>query len=98
MDKLAPFRAPLRLPDELDQTAPFAPKDVERPRAERENFTEASAQLQRDLDKAAELDPERDAYLSLPTGIRQSYSRAEYLWLSDAEKSTLVQRECEPDC
>jgi hypothetical protein len=38
-----------------------------------------------------------DPYAALPDGIKASYSRDEYMWLSDHEKATLVQRETEPD-
>ena len=38
-----------------------------------------------------------DDYEQLPEPIKLSYTRAEYLWLSDAEKATLVQQECEPE-
>ncbi len=36
-------------------------------------------------------------YDDLPDGIKGSYSRTEYAWLSDQEKATLIERECEPD-
>jgi hypothetical protein len=36
-------------------------------------------------------------YQALPEAIRALYSFEQYLWLSDAEKSRLVQLECEPD-
>jgi hypothetical protein len=36
-------------------------------------------------------------YARLPESIRATYSRAEWLWLSDAEKGRLMQTECEPD-
>ncbi len=39
----------------------------------------------------------RDDYDELPESIRMNYTREEYLWLSDYEKSTIVQRECEPE-
>lgn len=42
--------------------------------------------------------PEGDDYANLPQAVKTHYTRDEYLWLSDAEKATLVQRECEPDC
>lgn len=38
-----------------------------------------------------------EPYDQLPEPIKRSYTRDEYLWLSDAEKATLVQRECEPE-
>jgi hypothetical protein len=36
-------------------------------------------------------------YDELPEAIKHSYSQKEFLWLSDAEKATLVQRETEPE-
>lgn len=45
----------------------------------------------------AELQERDDAYANLPECIKLAYSRKEYLWLSDSEKATLVQRETEPD-
>lgn len=45
----------------------------------------------------AELQGREDEYGNLPEAIKLVYSAKEYLWLSDAEKVTLVQRECEPD-
>ena len=38
-----------------------------------------------------------DDYAQLPEPIKLSYTRQEYLWLSDSEKATLVQQECEPE-
>lgn len=38
-----------------------------------------------------------DPYNELPTAVRQYYTREQWLWLSDTEKATLVQRECEPE-
>lgn len=38
-----------------------------------------------------------DAYKSLPEPIKLVYSRAEWLWLSDAQKARLVDEECEPE-
>lgn len=40
---------------------------------------------------------EDDDYNALPEPLKNAYSRDEFLWLSDKEKATLVQRECEPD-
>jgi len=40
---------------------------------------------------------EEDDYDRLPDSIKMIYSRQEYMWLSDTEKNTLVQRECEPE-
>jgi hypothetical protein len=42
-------------------------------------------------------DDQDDDYDRLPEPIKASYTRLEYLWLSDAEKATLVQHECEPE-
>jgi hypothetical protein len=36
-------------------------------------------------------------YDNLPEPVKQMYSPREYLWLSDKEKSSLVQRETEPE-
>lgn len=36
-------------------------------------------------------------YDQLPEPIKQVYSQAQYLWLSDAEKAALVDQECEPE-
>ena len=38
-----------------------------------------------------------DPYDKLPEGIKLSYTREEYLWLSEAEKASLIQRECDPE-
>lgn len=38
-----------------------------------------------------------DPYDDLPEAINQYYSRQEYLWLTDAEKAALLQRETEPE-
>jgi hypothetical protein len=38
-----------------------------------------------------------DQYDELPDGIKSHYTRIEYAWLSDTEKTTLIQRETEPD-
>lgn len=37
----------------------------------------------------------KDGYDELPVAIQANYSRAQWLWLSDHEKATLVQRETE---
>ena len=42
-------------------------------------------------------DADLKAHEALPEGVRQYYSPIEYAWLSDAEKATLVERECEPE-
>lgn len=36
-------------------------------------------------------------YDKLPVSIRQMYGLKQYLWLSDAEKASLVTRETEPE-
>lgn len=36
-------------------------------------------------------------YDDLPDAIKQYYSRSEYLWLTDSQKSTLQQDETEPE-
>ncbi|HNG03201.1 MAG TPA: hypothetical protein PKH05_10230 [Nitrospira sp.] len=41
--------------------------------------------------------PPDDDYANLPESIRAVYSRDEYLWLTDGQKTRLVQRETEPD-
>ena len=38
-----------------------------------------------------------DDYDRLPTAIKQYYSRSEYLWLTDEQKTTLQRDETEPD-
>ena len=38
-----------------------------------------------------------DDYQLLPEPIKQIYSRAEYLWLSDEQKARLIEQECEPE-
>lgn len=42
-------------------------------------------------------DASQDDYDRLPEPIKLSYTRAEYLWLSDDEKAVLEQKECEPE-
>jgi len=42
-------------------------------------------------------DASQDDYDRLPEPIKLSYTRAEYLWLSDEEKASLEQKECEPE-
>ena len=42
-------------------------------------------------------DAGEDDYDRLPSPIQQSTTRAEFLWLSDSEKQTLVEKECEPE-
>jgi hypothetical protein len=44
-----------------------------------------------------DLTPSPDEYEDLPEPVKVRLSRREYLWLSDAEKATLVQDECEPE-
>jgi hypothetical protein len=36
-------------------------------------------------------------YDELPEVIKGRYSPTEFMWLSDREKMTLIQRECEPE-
>lgn len=38
-----------------------------------------------------------DPYDLLPEPLKVAYTRTEYLWLTDAEKTTLQQRETEPE-
>lgn len=40
---------------------------------------------------------EEDDYDRLPEPIKLSYTRQEYLWLSDEEKAGLITLECEPE-
>lgn len=40
---------------------------------------------------------ERDDYEALPVPVKAGYSRKQFLWLSDHEKATLIQRETEPE-
>ena len=65
-------------------------------------FTEQEAEAQRKLDRDAEIAAimatPGDPYDELPLSIKMTYTRQEYLWLSEHDKATLVQRECEPDC
>lgn len=42
-----------------------------------------------------DVDPDDD-YGNLPEPIKLHLSREQWLWLSDFEKATLVERECEP--
>ena len=39
----------------------------------------------------------QDPYDDLPLAIKQYYTREEYLWLSDEEKSDLLRSMCEPE-
>lgn len=39
----------------------------------------------------------RDPYDELPEAIQQYYSRNDYLWLTDAQKTALIQDETEPE-
>jgi hypothetical protein len=41
--------------------------------------------------------PINDPYDALPEAIRYGWSRAEWTWLSDAEKANLIQQECDPE-
>ena len=38
------------------------------------------------------------SYEELPEAIKQIYPEKAWLWLSDREKDSLVQRECDPEC
>jgi hypothetical protein len=38
-----------------------------------------------------------EGYGDLPMCVKMRYTPQEWLWLSDTEKATLVQRETEPD-
>ena len=40
---------------------------------------------------------EQDDYSRLPEAIRDVYSRREYLWLAEDQKSRLIQTETEPE-
>ena len=44
-----------------------------------------------------QFDASQDDYDRLPEPIKLSYTRVEYLWLSDEEKASLEQKECEPE-
>lgn len=39
----------------------------------------------------------QDEYDALPDPIKDIYSRQEYLWLSDEQKASLIDQECEPE-
>jgi hypothetical protein len=62
-------------------------------------FTEPDEELERQLDRDAQERAtfDSDPYLQLPPAVRGTYSRTEFLWLSDYEKATLVARECDPE-
>lgn len=66
-----------------------------------DKFVETEDEEQRALDRDAAIHTaiavSEDPYLELPISIQMTHSRAEYMWLSDADKATLVQRECEPE-
>ncbi len=65
-----------------------------------DKFTEQEDADRRKLDLDAQENAtyfEWDAYAELPMALRMKYTRTEYDWLSDDEKATLVQRECEPE-
>lgn len=40
---------------------------------------------------------EKDAYDRLPASIQCTYTRKEWMWLSDQQKVDLVRNECEPE-
>lgn len=64
-------------------------------------FVEQEAEMQRRLDRDAEIAAimatPGDPYDELPLPIKMMYNRQEYMWLTDDQKSTLIQRECEPE-
>jgi len=64
-----------------------------------DKFVEQEDEDQRKLDRDAQQERmfEWDAYAELPMALRMKYTRTEYDWLSDDEKHTLVQRECDPE-
>ena len=39
----------------------------------------------------------QDEYAALPEPIKEIYTRQEYLWLSDEQKASLIDQECEPE-
>jgi hypothetical protein len=39
----------------------------------------------------------QDDYAALPEPIKEIYTRQEYLWLSDEQKASLIDQECEPE-
>lgn len=45
----------------------------------------------------ARAEAEQDDYALLPEPIKQSLSREEFLWLTDSQKASLIQQECEPE-
>lgn len=49
------------------------------------------------LEAALDDNPYSVDYEALPVTIRSHLTLKEYLWLSDAEKATLVQQETEPE-
>jgi len=65
-------------------------------------FLEHESEHQRRLDLLALLGSTvlqggSDEYDRLPEALKMTYSRQEYMWLSDAEKATLVHRDCDPE-
>jgi hypothetical protein len=66
-----------------------------------DRFVETEDEERRALDKDAAINTaivvSEDPYLELPIAMQMTHSRGEYMWLSDADKATLVQRECEPE-
>ncbi|MBP6422684.1 MAG: hypothetical protein KA271_07330 [Propionivibrio sp.] len=38
-----------------------------------------------------------DDYERLPEPIKFSHTRAQFMWLSDAQKANLIDQECEPE-
>ncbi len=86
-------------PSTEDERFPFDQRQEQRPFDRKENYREAAIELQRELEASAtrSMMEASDPYLSLPPAIRAVYNKAEYMWLSDDEKSTLLQRECDPE-
>lgn len=39
----------------------------------------------------------QDDYEQLPEPIKSTYSREEFMWMSDQQKNDLIQQECEPE-
>lgn len=61
------------------------------------DFADGSEHGLLDRDDPVPEKPGEDEYARLPRSLQLAYTREEYLWLSDNEKGTLAQRECEPD-
>lgn len=54
------------------------------------------SQQQPFLDLSA-VDEDGDDYERLPEPIKFSHTRAQFMWLSDAQKANLIDQECEPE-